>query len=281
MNEKKSAFLAIFAHPDDESFTISGTLTELAHRGHSIGLVCATRGEEGEISDPSLASRETLGTVREKELRRAAEVMGVEKVLFLDYRDSGMDGTAANGNPEAFMNAPSTEVVEKLVRIIRAWQPAGIITFEPQGGYGHPDHKAIHNHTIAALYAAATPAYLRDEREPWQVPRLFHTGMGSDFFHRLRDLLEEAGEDTGEFDEQFSDPLWPGSQPVLVRDIGATVDTKWDAIMAHETQLGEEHLFRRLPAEKIKSLLQREFLVQAWPPLPKGATPEEIGARAG
>lgn len=276
MNENKSAFLAIFAHPDDESFTISGTLTELARQGHPIGLVCATRGEEGEISDPSLATRETLGTVREEEMRRAGRVMGVKDVIFLDYRDSGMEGTAANGNREAFINAPSNEVVEKLVRIIREWQPAGIITFEPQGGYGHPDHKAIHNHAIAALYAAATPSYLRNEGEPWQVRRLFHTGMGSDFFHRLRDLLEEAGEDTAEFDEQFDDPLWPGSLPVLVRDIGSDVDAKWEAIMSHETQMGEGHFFLRLSREKMKDLLSQEYLVQAWPPLPDGATPEDI-----
>ena len=103
--------LAIFAHPDDEAFGTGGTLACYAATGAEVTLVCATRGEVGEIADPSYATRETLGQVREGELRCAAETVGVREVIFLGYRDSGMAGTAENRDPRAFVNAPAEEVV--------------------------------------------------------------------------------------------------------------------------------------------------------------------------
>ena len=101
--------LAIFAHPDDEAFGTGGTLSRYASTGQEVYLVCATRGEVGEISDPSLASPDNLGTVREDELRCAANTMGIKDLIFLDYRDSGMKGTPDNDHPRALINAPAAE----------------------------------------------------------------------------------------------------------------------------------------------------------------------------
>ena len=117
------SLLAVFAHPDDEAFGTGGTLSQYAVDGTKVYLVCATRGEVGEISDPSYATPETLGQVREGELRCAAETMGVAELIFLDYRDSGMVGTPENVDPRAFINAPAAEVVQLLVSAICRIQP--------------------------------------------------------------------------------------------------------------------------------------------------------------
>src|SRR3954471_24762381 len=151
------SILASCAHPDDEQ-GISGTLHACVQRGVRTGLLCATRGEVGEIADPSLATPETLGEVREQELRKAAEVLGFSNVYFLDYRDSGMDGTPENKDPRAFINADETEAVGKIVKVIREFKPTVIVTFDPTGGYGHPDHLAINRWTLKAFNMAADPA---------------------------------------------------------------------------------------------------------------------------
>ena len=150
--------LAIFAHPDDETFGLGGTMAHYSGRGMPVTMVCATRGEVGEISEGSAATPETLGQYREQELRDAMEVLGVSDVRFLEYRDSGMYGTPENADPRAFVNAPADTVVESLVRIIRERQPEVIVTWDESGGYGHPDHIATYHHATAACGAAADAA---------------------------------------------------------------------------------------------------------------------------
>ncbi len=122
--------LATFAHPDDEGFGTGGTLAHYAAAGGQAGLVCATRGEVGEISDPDLATPETLPEVREAELRCAGQKLGLSELTFLGYRDSGMAGTPENEDLRAFANAPAAEVVARLVGLIRRWRPQVIVTFD-------------------------------------------------------------------------------------------------------------------------------------------------------
>ena len=156
MNESnsKKSFLAIFAHPDDEAFGTGGLLALTAARGHKTALVTATRGEVGEISAPALANPENLGQVREQELREAAAVLGVSELVILDYRDSGMVGTEDNEHLKALAKADADEVIGQLVGIIRRLKPDVVVTFDENGGYGHPDHIAIHKHTVVAYHAA-------------------------------------------------------------------------------------------------------------------------------
>src|SRR5687767_1476631 len=125
-----AALMAVYAHPDDEVFGVGGAMGYYADRGVKTILVCATRGEVGEISDPALATPETLAEVREQELRCAASTLGVSELIFLDYRDSGMDGTPPNQDPRAFIQANPEEAIEKLVRLIRREQPQVVLTFE-------------------------------------------------------------------------------------------------------------------------------------------------------
>ena len=112
--------LAVFAHPDDEGFGCGGTLAMLVARGARITLVCATNGDVGEISDPSLATPETLADVRQEELRQAMNVTGVRDIRFLGYRDSGMAGTEENNHPGSLYQAEPDTVIERLVEIFES-----------------------------------------------------------------------------------------------------------------------------------------------------------------
>ncbi|MYC28783.1 MAG: N-acetyl-1-D-myo-inositol-2-amino-2-deoxy-alpha-D-glucopyranoside deacetylase, partial [Chloroflexi bacterium] len=143
--------LAAFAHPDDEGFGSGGTLAMLVERGAHVTLVCGTNGDVGEISDPALATPENLGQVRQQELRNAMDVTGVKDVRFLNYRDSGMVGTPENDHPECLHQAEAESVVEQLLDVIREVRPNVVITHDPTGGYGHPDHRAMCRHVTEAV----------------------------------------------------------------------------------------------------------------------------------
>jgi len=260
------SILAVFAHPDDEAFGTGGSLAHYAAQGVHVALVCATRGEVGEISDPALATADTLGEGREGELRCAAESMGVQQVIFLGYRDSGMVGTTENHDPLAFINAPAEVVVRQLVSIIRENKPQIIVTFEPNGGYGHPDHIAIHHHTVAAFFAAADPSAYPELGSPWQAIRLFYTAIPKSFFHSMKEQMAEQGLDTSQLTRLEEDGAgWPDDQVDLTLDVSDTVQAKWDALNCHRTQFGPNNLFRRLPEASIKILMSYEHFALAYP----------------
>jgi N-acetyl-1-D-myo-inositol-2-amino-2-deoxy-alpha-D-glucopyranoside deacetylase len=261
------ALLAVFAHPDDEAFGTGGTLAQYAAAGVDATLVCATRGEVGEIADPSFASPETLGSVREMELECAAQTMGVGRVIFLGYRDSGMVGTPENDDCRNFINAPEGEVVVRLVAIIRQTRPQVVVTFEPNGGYGHPDHLAVHRHTVRAFHLAGDPAVYPELGAAWQAERLFYTAIPRSFFLRMREEMVGLGMDTGDFDRRLDEnmPGWPDEAVNVTLDVTDTVEEKWDALNCHQTQFGPGNLFRRLPEETAKALMSREYFALAWP----------------
>lgn len=263
--------LACFAHPDDEAFSTGGTIARYAAAGVHVVLVCSTRGEAGEISDPSLATPETLGQVREDELRCAAENMGIAELVFLDYCDSGMHGSPQNDDPRAYINASDEEVVAKLVEVIRRVKPHVVITFEPFGGYGHPDHIAIHNHTVAAFKIAADTGEYQGLGEPWQPERLFYTVIPRAFFERMRQEMEKLGDDTTGFDDSEQDIRgWPDGKINLVIDASSTVAEKWEALECHRTQFGPGNLFRRIPEEAAKEMMGDEYFYLAWPEVEPG-----------
>ena len=138
--------LACFAHPDDEAFTASGVLAASTARGVQVRLVCATCGEEGDIRQPGVATRATLGQVRHEELRRSCAVLGLQEPVMLGYRDSGWGDAPAQYHPHAFVQAPPWQVVQRLVEEIRRFKPHIVLTFEPDGISGHKDFLAIFYH---------------------------------------------------------------------------------------------------------------------------------------
>lgn len=148
MNKK---LLAVVAHPDDETFGMGGTLAHYASQGVEVYLICATKGEVGEVDPEMLEGFESVGDLREHELCCAADVLGLNKVHFLGYRDSGMPGSIENSHPEALVQASLTEIVERIAYFIRKIKPQVVITFDPIGGYLHPDHITVHNATVSAV----------------------------------------------------------------------------------------------------------------------------------
>jgi N-acetyl-1-D-myo-inositol-2-amino-2-deoxy-alpha-D-glucopyranoside deacetylase len=174
----KPTLLAVLAHPDDESFGVGGTLAYYARRGVDVYLICATRGEAGDVDEEYLQGYHSIAERREAELRCAAGKLGLAGVYFLDYRDSGMPGSADNHHPQALMNAPLEDVARKIIVYIRRLRPQVVITFDPIGGYRHPDHIAIHQATVRAFESAAQPNPLLDAQglPPYQPAKLyFHT----------------------------------------------------------------------------------------------------------
>ena len=258
--------MVIFAHPDDETFSIGGTLAKIAADETEITLVVATRGEEGQIASTVDADRSNLGEVREDELKCAAQALGVDRLHLLGYRDSGMQGDDANEHPLAFINAPSEEVVAKLVALIREHRPDVVITFEPNGGYGHPDHIAIHQYARQAFFAAADPTVYPQAGESWEAARLYYTAIPRSFFDEMRQRMIEEGIDTSELDWLDSDQnRWTEEDIDLIVDVSESIENKWAALECHQTQFGPDHLFRKLPWEVSRSLMAREYLTLAWP----------------
>lgn len=261
--------LALYAHPDDETFSPGGTMALYAAQGAHIELVCATRGEAGEIADPSLATPATLPQVREYELRCAAQMLGIREVHFLGYRDSGMEGTPDNDNPDAFINAPAEAVVAQLVAVIRRLRPHILLTFEPWGGYGHPDHRAIHRHALAAHDKAGDISYRPDLGQPWHAPRVFYPLLPAFMFAHMRERMVAHGLDTSFFDsDMFAERRakgWPDDQIHCIMDVSATVERKRAAFHCHRTQFGEDNLFRQLPEEAMEQLFSREYFALARP----------------
>ncbi len=262
----RKTLLAVFAHPDDEAFGVGGTLARYAARGVRVVLACATRGEAGQISDPSLATPENLGRVREEELRCAARALGVREVIFLGYRDSGMAGDRRNADPRAYVNAPDREVVGRLTALIRRLRPGAVITFEPDGGYGHPDHIAVSRHTTAAVRAAADPRAYPEAGPAWNGARLFYTALPRPFFRGLADLLRRRGIESEWVSGRDPETLGLPEEAITHWiDVEGFVEAKWAALRCHRTQLGPNHLFFRLPEEEILPLLAREAFTLAWP----------------
>jgi len=268
----KQTLLAVFAHPDDESFGTGGSLALYAGQGVRVVLVCATRGEVGEISDPRLAKPESLGDVRETEMRCAAQALGVSEVIFLGYRDSGMDGTVDNKHRDSLAQASAKEVVGRLVGIIRRVQPQVVVTFDPNGGYGHPDHVAIHRHAVEAFRAAAAQEKFSGQGPSWRAERLFYSVFPRSLFLDMRSRLGALGVDTSDFAKFEEGGLgWPDDEVHVSLDVTSTLDTKQKALRCHQTQFGPNNPLRQLPEEVTRRMLSREHFALAWPHPPTGS----------
>ncbi len=155
---KKLTLLAVLAHPDDESFGPGGTLARYAAEGIDVHVVIATDGIAGSVEDDSYLSHGTLAQVRSAELSNAAVALGVTSVWSLPYRDSGMKDTPENDDPLALIQQPIEQLTQEIGGYIERLQPDVILTHDPYGGYGHPDHIRCCEATTAAFYVARTQA---------------------------------------------------------------------------------------------------------------------------
>jgi LmbE family N-acetylglucosaminyl deacetylase len=166
--------LAVMAHPDDESFGTGGTLAHYAKQGAAVSLICATRGEAGSLPADMADFKGDIAALREHELRCASEILGLKDVFFLDYRDSGMPGAGDNQHPDALIAQPQAEVSRKIALLMREIKPQVVITFDPIGGYRHPDHIAVHEATVDAFYLAGNPDTLPGPPPAYQPQKLYY-----------------------------------------------------------------------------------------------------------
>jgi len=191
--------LAVLAHPDDESFGMGGTLAYYARQGVEVHLICATRGEAGTVDPEFLEGYDSIASRREAELRCAADQLGLKNVHFLGYRDSGMEGTPENQHPNAFINAPFEQVTEQVVAYIRQFQPEVVLTFDPVGGYHHPDHIYIQRAATAAFHAAGDPGQFPDAGEPFRPGKLYYHIFPRGFVRVAVSVLRFLGQDPTKF----------------------------------------------------------------------------------
>lgn len=193
MAENK-VLLSVLAHPDDESFGMGGTLAYYADQGVDVYLICATRGEVGEVAPEYLKDYPSIAELREAELRCASAHLGLTGVHFMDYRDSGMLGSPANDHPEALIAAPVDEVAHKVASLIREIKPQVVLTFDPIGGYRHPDHIHIQRATVRA-FELAGDANFQDDLPPYQPAKLYFHTISRRFLRVAVRLLKLTGKD--------------------------------------------------------------------------------------
>jgi LmbE family N-acetylglucosaminyl deacetylase len=190
--------LVSLAHPDDESFGMGGTIAHYTQRGADVYLICATRGESGDVADEYMEGYASKAEVREAELACAAQHLGFKDVFYLNYRDSGMEGTPDNENPECFWAAPLDEAAERIVRYIRELKPDVVVTFDPSGGYLHPDHIQSHRATKKAFLAANTDQF-PSAGAPFQPAALYYGVFPMTALRVMVRVLRLFGKDATKF----------------------------------------------------------------------------------
>jgi LmbE family N-acetylglucosaminyl deacetylase len=241
-NYKGLTLLAVLAHPDDETFGMGGTLALYARRGVSVHLICATRGEVGDVEPHYLEGYQSVGELREDELRCAAGILGLAGVHFLDYRDSGMPGSPDNQHPQALAAAPIEEVTAKVAAYIRKLRPQVVLTFDPIGGYRHPDHIAIHQATGMAFHAAGDPEKYPGAGAPFQPEKLYYHTFPRGLFAWMVRLLPLVGKDPRRFGRNEDIDLLELSGedfPVHAQiNYGPVVKEKTEATACHASQGG-------------------------------------------
>jgi N-acetyl-1-D-myo-inositol-2-amino-2-deoxy-alpha-D-glucopyranoside deacetylase len=217
--------LLVHAHPDDEAISTGGAMMKANAYGHRVVLVTSTRGEAGEIHNmDEKATRARLGDVRTRELESAVKILGVDRLEFLGYRDSGMAGTPENDDPRSFHQAPLDEAAAKLVAILREERPDVVVTYDSDGTYGHPDHIKAHHVTNAALDIL--------EKEGWRPRKVYYTAIP-------RSLMEKFMEQVPEEDRRNDTIRIVGTPDELVTtriDVSDYVDQKRQAFASHVTQ---------------------------------------------
>lgn len=233
--------LAVFAHPDDESFSCGGTLAKAAAEGHNVHLICATRGEEGEIIHPEIDPEpypkgDARGQLRTGELETTCKVLDIHPPIWLNHHDSGFPIEVGLNKPRAFMNQDIVALERQLLPHIADVQPDVMITFDPHGGYPHIDHITIHRAAISAFWSAGSVMQPAPKR-------IFYPARS------LETMREMKAKSTSTTMAEVDPELYGVSQDSLaaIIDIQAFAEKKSEGIMAHRSQFGTR--------EKVQTML--------------------------
>jgi LmbE family N-acetylglucosaminyl deacetylase len=239
------------AHPDDEAIATGGVMARAAAEGNRVVLVVATRGDLGEVDDGFLAPGETLADRRVVETELAADALGVARVEFLGYADSGMDGEPTNDAEGSFWSADLDEAAGRLAAILIEERADVLTVYDDHGGYGHPDHVQVHRVGVRAGEIAVTP-------------RVYESTLNRDHIKRL--MAERPGAlaqgddapDPSDFDEMGS----PESEITTTVDVRAFVEHKRAAMRAHASQISESSFFLTMPDEAFREAFGWEWFIR-------------------
>jgi mycothiol S-conjugate amidase len=256
----------VHAHPDDESSKGAATMARYAKEGHRISVVTLTDGGKGDILNPAMDRPGVLDRMiqlRQEELARALEILGVTDHFAFDYPDSGYveefsgDGSALAD--DAFYNVPLDEVVARLVALIRRERPDVLVTYPEGGGYPHPDHIRCHDVSVAAFHAAADGECFGEAGPPWEVSKLYYVGV---YTKRGLETLHQACVNRG-MESPFAEWLerWDPDHvdPTTTRiDVGDYLSVARQALIAHTTQIDPNGRWFSLPEELIREIYPYE-----------------------
>src|SRR5258708_4184029 len=258
--------MAVLAHPDDESLGVGGTLAKYASEGVDVFLLTATRGDGGQYrghraGDPQHPGPQVLATIRETELRAAASALGVREVSLLDYHDRHLD----HANP--------CHAVADIAGHLRRVRPDVVVTFGPDGAYGHPDHIAISQLTTAAIIEAASPdsLYYRD-LAPHSVAKLYYMAPTKSLLDVYQFFFVDLVMHIDGVERRGAG--WPDWQITTQIDTWAYWRTVWKAVRCHQTQLPAYHLLEGLPEEQHKALWGCQTFYRAFSLVNGGRTVE-------
>ncbi|MET7919731.1 N-acetyl-1-D-myo-inositol-2-amino-2-deoxy-alpha-D-glucopyranoside deacetylase [Streptomyces avermitilis] len=263
--------LLVHAHPDDESINNGATMARYAAEGAQVTLVTCTLGEEGEVIPPALAHLtpdrdDALGPYRVGELAAAMKELGVTDHRFLGgpgrYRDSGMMGGEQNHRAGAFWAADLDEAAGHLVAVVREVRPQVLVTYDPDGGYGHPDHIQAHRVAMRAAELAADSAFRPELGTPWEIAKIYWNRVprpvAEDGFARLRLALPGT-----RFAKSAEVDDVPGvvDEPVITTEIDGTpfAAAKAAAMRAHATQVEVDGPWFALSNELAQPLFTTEY----------------------
>jgi LmbE family N-acetylglucosaminyl deacetylase len=261
--------MIVYAHPDDEVFATGGTIALAARQGIDVTLVVATGGEEGEIVNPEMrgvVALADLPAVRQEELACSQSTLGIRRVVRLGYRDSGMAGTPSSREAAAFSNQARDDVARRLVEVIREHRPHVICTEPEDGGYGHPDHIALHRATVLAFERAGDPTWYPDAGEPWNPLKLYYATWSQSMFREL-----QAGYAAHGLEFRFGTGMvildegkLPGRSDADISalvDMRSTIHTKIQAMRCYRTQIMADFFFFTAPDDVAIDVLGREYFV--------------------
>lgn len=232
----RNRIMAVLAHPDDETLGYGGLLARYASEGTPVSLLTATRGELGwPWEDQPYPGEQALGQRREGELRRAAEALGLAEVNFLDYIDGQLD------------QADQPQAARQVAAHLRRWRPQVVLTFDPHGIYGHPDHIAICQIATAAVVLAAAPD-ASIPGQPHAVAKLYYAAETQAALDRYESIF---GEIRMQIDGQERMPKSWEPWAVTTRvDCADYWRHTWRAIECHESQLPGLRAILELPDEE-------------------------------